>query len=444
MLITLLLTCILPKNPTNRNTNYGNYEEISRKVLSGEINFKKIKHKSEFLVDLLLGFKKIKPRSGFLVDLLLGFIPADSDGNKSAKNNIPSILGFSLLIASILFGIYNVEFREVTETPERNCKISIVHPMISQKSKLTPGNFTKNLQAHIGLSRLDTADGSKRLVVWPEYAVNTTVSDELLKYIGSFIKSPDTFIITGIDGGDSSGNPYNSLIVLNDRGEAVCQYDKKHLLPFGEFIPEVLLQMRLRKVTSGMRNFAKGARSRLLNIGDGFPRLNAVICFEMAFPGEIVENKDETDCILSITNDAWFDENEEASKHSTVLLDESKEAVQHFKMSIFRAIEEGLPVIRSSNGGVSCIIGCRGEVLYSAPKGFLIGTNKYGMRGRRSAAIKKELWANRQDTINCDFKCSKIQTLYSKFGNTPILIILFITIAGCLIRSPVRNFKSKR
>jgi apolipoprotein N-acyltransferase len=315
-----------------------------------------------------------------------------------------------LLLIIVSFGVYQEKFRGVTETPERNCLVSIVHPMIPQISKLTPADFMDNLQRHISLSKLDSNDTQKRLVIWPEYAVNTTISDKLLKHIGSFIESPNTLVITGIDGGDAAGNQYNSLVVLNNKGNTICQYDKKHLLPFGEFVPEILLRMGLRKVTSGMVNFSKGSRSRLLNIGNEFPRLNAAICFEIAFPGEIVESKEETiDCILNITNDAWFEE--------------SKEIFQHLQIAVFRAIEEGIPIIRSSNGGISCIIGCHGEILYALPEG--AGPCDRG---------GKVLSCNDPDVIDYEFKCTRVSTIYSQYGNNIIIIVLLLTMLVCYLR----------
>ncbi len=229
--------------------------------------------------------------------------------------------------------------------------------------------------------------GGKKLIIWPEAAINmpTASQSDVLKYIGSSIKTNGSYIVTGCDRFDEDRNLYNSIYVFGKDANVIQAYDKRHLLPFGEFIPEFLLNLGLKKLTAGMINFSNGKLSRTINI-DGFAPFDAVICYEIAFPGEIVDNNEST-WILNITNDSWFKN--------------SDGPTQHLKIASFRAIEEGKSIVRCANNGISCIIDCNGRV-HDA-----LQTDEIGK-------IDSQMPGKRQNTV------------FSKYKNSTIFVLITI------------------
>src|SRR5207248_2984414 len=133
-------------------------------------------------------------------------------------------------------------------------------------------------------------------------------------------------------------------------------YDKAHLVPFGEYLPfQTLLErlgiMQLTKVEGG---YASGDR-RALMIVPGAPPLVPLICYEIIFPAEAVPRGDRPGWLLNVTNDGWFGM--------------SSGPYQHFQQARVRAIEEGLPLVRAANTGISAVVDPLGRVVRSLPLG---------------------------------------------------------------------------
>ena len=230
--------------------------------------------------------------------------------------------------------------------------ITLVQPSISQMDKIDTRKFRSNINKMMGLSlrrnsKLNIYTG-KRLIIWPEAAINFPVSEnsKILKYISKAINDKNTILITGIDRYDDKNQLYNSAYIVDANGQVVQVYDKRHLLPFGEYIPEFLQKIGLQKLTNGIINFSSGTYPRTVRI-DGVSPFELVICYEIAFPGKISDSSDSK-WILNITNDAWFGESDGPK--------------QHCRMACFRAIEERKPVARCANNGITCIIDKFGRV----------------------------------------------------------------------------------
>ncbi len=260
------------------------------------------------------------------------------------------IYALCILFFVISYGYYKVNLYNGYIIPEANTDITIVQPSISQEDKLLIEKFKQNIDIHLKLSDFQNRLYiGPRLVIWPEAAINTPITSksDLLKYITTAIKGKDTYIISGCDRFDKDMKLYNSLAVLGENGEIKQIYDKKHLLPFGEFIPECLLKLGLKKVTSGLINFSEGKLKRTITLKNISP-FDCVICYEIAFPGEIIDTP-ESKWILNITNDSWFKD--------------SDGPTQHLKIACFRAIEEGKMIIRCANNGISAVIDCNGRLV---------------------------------------------------------------------------------
>ncbi|MGA9603969.1 MAG: apolipoprotein N-acyltransferase, partial [Methyloceanibacter sp.] len=143
---------------------------------------------------------------------------------------------------------------------------------------------------------------------------------------------------------------YNSLLVIDDKGEVVGGYDKIHLVPFGEYLPfqDLLESLGVMQLTGVRGGFSAGTGPRLLAI-PGAPPASPLICYEIIFPDDVVDKSSRPGWLLNITNDAWFGS--------------SAGPYQHFHQARVRAVEQGLPVVRAANTGISAMIDPYGRIL---------------------------------------------------------------------------------
>jgi len=133
---------------------------------------------------------------------------------------------------------------------------------------------------------------------------------------------------------------------VNGNGEIAASYDKAHLVPFGEYVP-LRHALPLNKITPGTMDFTAGPGPRTIELS-GLPRFAPLICYEVIFPGAVVDEHDRPAWILNVTNDAWYGQ--------------SSGPYQHFAIARTRAVEEGLPLIRAANNGVSGVVDPLGRV----------------------------------------------------------------------------------
>ncbi|MBR1479443.1 MAG: apolipoprotein N-acyltransferase [Alphaproteobacteria bacterium] len=294
------------------------------------------------------------------------------------------LYGTVIFAIVISYGYYRTEIYNKYIVSDNPASVVVVQPSISQEDKLDVRKFQSNLAKHIELSHSHGLYHRKRLIIWSEAAINTPVhsKDKFLRYIASSLKND--WIIAGCDRFDNERHLFNSVCVFGADAEIKQFYDKRHLLPFGEFIPEFLLDIGLRKVVPGIMNFSSGTLSRTVKI-DGIDPFDVLICYEIAFPGEILDNSEST-WIVNVTNDSWFKN--------------SDGPTQHMRAACFRAIEEGRPIVRCANNGISCIIDCNGRVIDA------LQTDEIGR-------IETTVPAKRQKTLFAKYKHKTIWMLLS-------------------------------
>lgn len=234
--------------------------------------------------------------------------------------------------------------------------IRLVQPNAPQHLKwrpdMIPVFFNRSLDLTAAPPQLDRAPD---LVIWPETSLPALLrnSDRWRAAIGQ--SSGDARVIVG---GQrlQDGRARNSLFLLEQDGALAATYDKHHLVPFGEYIPLTGLARAL-----GLRGLAEAAGAGytagpgpavldLGTLGQAFP----MICYETIFPGYI-RQVERPDWLLQITNDAWFGE--------------FSGPFQHLELAQLRAAEQGLPLLRAANTGVSAVIDARGRILASLPLG---------------------------------------------------------------------------
>ena len=156
---------------------------------------------------------------------------------------------------------------------------------------------------------------------------------------------------------DRSCAAYNSVYVIDHDGTILSVYDKVHLVPFGEYLPfqDFLERLGLMQLTKVRGGFIAGDRYRSLDIPRA-PRFLPLVCYEIIFPGEgVPRGADRPDWLLNLTNDGWFGI--------------STGPYQHLQQARVRAIEEGLPLVRAANTGISAVADPLGRIVELLPLG---------------------------------------------------------------------------
>lgn len=229
--------------------------------------------------------------------------------------------------------------------------IRLVQPNISQRDKWRPELITANFQRHLRLS--ESAGGTQpKFIIWPETAVSTGfLSNTEVQTLLSKILPAEGMLISGaLRLKRSLGRPiqaFNSLILVDSTGEMQILYDKHHLVPFGEYVPFKSI-LNIRKITAGNLDFSPGQGLATLRL-QGLSPFSPLICYEAIFPGAVAARDDRPDWLLNVTNDAWFGLS--AGPH------------QHFASARMRAVEEGLPLVRVANTGISGVVDAHGRVV---------------------------------------------------------------------------------
>jgi apolipoprotein N-acyltransferase len=190
-------------------------------------------------------------------------------------------------------------------------------------------------------------------VIWPEAAVPFLIEREpmLRKTLASVVPAGG-YLFTGAPRGEPKTGPldqvWNSLVALDEHGDIRATFDKFHLVPLGEYVPLRQLFPFISKVTPGGMDFTAGAGPTTIRL-PGLPPVGPVICYEVIFPHAVVNEADRPDWIVNLTNDGWFGI--------------TSGPYQHFASARLRAVEEGLPLVRAANTGISGIVDSYGRVI---------------------------------------------------------------------------------
>lgn len=253
---------------------------------------------------------------------------------------------------------------EIAAAPDAP-RIRIVQPSVVQREKWRPEHQRRIFDLHLTLSHTTPdrrVDGAAQidLVVWPEAAMPFVPLAEpvALAEIGALL-SPQTTLAAGALRVEPALAPatrrrvYNSLLLFGGGPSAVLHatYDKTHLVPFGEYLPLQALMSRLglRGLAEIRGGFTPGAEPRPLLDVPRVGRLAPLICYEAIFPGRVVQASERPRGLLAVTNDGWFGD--------------TTGPRQHLHMARVRAVEEGLPVIRAANNGISAMIDAHGRIV---------------------------------------------------------------------------------
>jgi apolipoprotein N-acyltransferase len=270
-------------------------------------------------------------------------------------NFIKKIIYFSffsiVLLSLYIYGNYEInKNNKFIKQNKDSIFVKIVSPNFDLKYGLSKQEIEEKLKKLIKYS--DPDKKQKTLFIWPE-GVFSGYSFEEVKIFKEIINknfSEKHHIIFGANRLDKkSGSFFNSMFVINYNFEIIQSYNKRKLVPFGEFLPfdEFLNNFGLKKITEGYGSYLRGSKSNNIKI----EKINILplICYEVIFTSLIQKSEDETNLIINISEDGWFG--------NTIGPN------QHFAKSIFRAIENNTFFLRSANKGISAIIDNKGNII---------------------------------------------------------------------------------
>ena len=291
--------------------------------------------------------------------------------------------------------IWGLGLLRLAETPTAfvpGVRLRLVQPDVAQDEKYLPRFRVRNWDRLIALSRQDSGPAPTH-IIWPEAAPPFLLArtawalDDVARLTGH-----GTVLMTGaaraVVRKDAPPRFYNSFYLFGRGGRLLDTYDKFHLVPFGEYLPlsALLTRLGISKLVNSPGGFSAGQGPRSYAV-PGAPLVGPLICYEVIFPDAVV-GKIRPGWLVNVTDDSWFGPSSSSGPY------------QHLLTARVRAIEEGLPIARAANTGVSAIIDPLGRILSE------LGSGKMGVvDGRLPVALT--------------------QTIYARIGDVGFFLLLF-------------------
>lgn len=321
----------------------------------------------------------------------------------------------AIVIAGFLAALYAYGFVRLAQTPAPSATaplVRVVQADIDQKTKWKPENLPQVFQTYVNLTREDRGPRPD-IVIWPEGALPAVI-DELVAPDSPYgprlrdAVAPGQTLMMGANHAEARANGsiayYNSLVAFRREGDGLRVtgvYDKYRLVPFGEYMPlgDLAGKIGFRSLVHMPDDFTAGPPPRPLAPA-GVPALQPLICYEALFPGftraAIRRSGLRPAWILNVSNDAWFGR--------------TSGPLQHLNMASYRAIEEGLPIIRATPTGVSAVIDAFGRTV----DGARLGLGAFGV-------------------IDARLPPALSPTPYERFGDAPFALMLAISTLVALV-----------
>ncbi|MGE0486613.1 MAG: apolipoprotein N-acyltransferase [Gammaproteobacteria bacterium] len=258
----------------------------------------------------------------------------------------------ALVVLPALFGLGQaLRGVEYTKVVEDGLRAALVQGAVAQSIKWDPDQRARSIERYVALSE---PHWGVDVMVWPETAIAAFPYevDELLAALAGRARASGTTLLVGMPTGEPwNGEYYNSLVALGERED---RYDKRHLVPFGEFFPlQSVVGGLARLLHIPMSDFSAGAASRAtIRVGERLA--GASICYEDAFGREVISALPEAAFLVNVSNDAWFGDT--IAPH------------QHLEIARMRALESGRYLLRGTNTGISAVIDHHGVVTARAPQ----------------------------------------------------------------------------
>ena len=260
----------------------------------------------------------------------------------------------------------------------------LVQPVVPQNDKWNRQKRPTHLARLVALSQTGTS--RPNLVIWPETAF-AGLPRQNRKLLADTVRAAthsDGFLLTGIPRFNAASRPLNSAFLFDHQGGVRGVYDKQHLVPFGEYVP-FRSWLPFLDIIAGPADFVAGTQNRSMSM-PGFGQVQMLICYEVIFAGRVIDQQNRPDVMVNVTNDAWFG--------ATI------GPWQHLYQAQMRAVEEGVPLLRAANTGISAAFDGFGRQLGRIP---------LGVRGYLDIAIPPVLTA----------------PLFARFGNAVFFALCF-------------------
>lgn len=268
-----------------------------------------------------------------------------------------TFVGLSAVLIIVVLTLGYGHWRLGQERKGSPVNVSVVQGNIEQDKKWEPAYQNEVLNTYFTLSR-KAAGTSPQLIIWPETAVPFMFDYDKLNTgkLTSFQRELGSDLLFGSvlvkEHSQSKTLLTNSAVLLDKEGKNIYEYDKIHLVPFGEYVPLRSLLFFIDKLVAGIGDYVSG--EEYSRAETEFGSFGTMICYEIIFPGLVRKfYTDGGDFVVTITNDAWFGK--------------TAGPYQHFSMAVFRAIENRKPVIRAANTGISGFIDSSGRILSESP-----------------------------------------------------------------------------
>jgi len=316
---------------------------------------------------------------------------------------LPIVCAVTALAAFWVFG--SVRLAWTPTSMVGGVELRIMQPNLQQDAKFNYSAKAQVISKYLGLSGKQGSRpqglNSVTHLIWPESAFPFYLNTEpdALRKIASLL--PDGTVL--ITGADRTGAPpadaantdtRTSIYVIDAKGAVLALYDKVHLVPFGEFLPfqralESLGLSQLTKVTGGL---IAGESRQPITTPRAPPAL-PLLCYEVIFPDELGIGEKRPAWMINLTNDGWFGI--------------SSGPYQHFAQARLRAIEQGLPLVRAANTGISAVID---------PVGRVVASLALGTEGLLDSGLPQAI----------------APTVYARFGNRVALILMVFALIAVL------------
>lgn len=291
-------------------------------------------------------------------------------------------------------------------------KVRIVQPSIPQREKWRPEKQRAIFEEHLSLSRHDASGKEDDLrgithLIWAEASMPFLPLEypEALAAIGGLLPHGTQLLAGALrlkhSGDANPGAPregYNSLLVFGEAGKLEHTYDKIHLVPFGEYLPMqgFLESIGLEQLSRWRGGFSSGPYPRPLLDIPGLPPVGTLICYEAIFPAAVVQGDQRPGLLINITNDGWFGD--------------TTGPWQHFHQTRVRAVEEGLPIVRAANNGVSAVVDGYGRVVAM-------------------------LVLNARGVLDSGIPAAIAPPVYAKFGDCTFVALAFVFLGAAVVLS---------
>ena len=284
-----------------------------------------------------------------LLTVLVAALPARL--GDAGRPILAPALGLAGLAAALLWGA--VRLADGPDPLVAGVTLRLVQPAFEQTAVSTQALEQQRFGELLALARSPGAD-KVTAQIWPEGAVGFPLNlDANARAAIAEVVPKDGLVITGTirvqRGVGDDFKAWNNISAIDGTGALVSSYDKFHLVPFGEYVP-LHKYLQFNQIVARRFDFSTGPGPSTIPLGP-LPPAGPIICYEAIFPHEVIDEAHRPGWILNVTNDAWFGT--------------STGPYQHFATARTRAVEEGLPLVRAANTGISGVVDAHGRLLDS-------------------------------------------------------------------------------